>query len=362
MVSSFRPPAEYTAPASRTQVALSKLAFTVADDGTVEFDELSSEDVASPTYIHDEKLGKGTMKIVFKVSFRHRLSRFESLIDMSSRLTRPAPPTSKNASTKPALMRALESLLKRTTISSSTRWYCSARLDISSRTFTSTARNLMLIWIIVCSHSPFTTADVNSTLGLMVSEAWLATETITEEGNACPAAGIEEDNYDTACTSGITWLLEPFRGGPVKKHCGTLLRNTTFSPGRLAATINAFIHFTYLYSQKSMVLCDVQCKYCCLTLSRISMLTRGCSYESQDWWQREEHHLRPDDPHSERVCSSSRSSTFCLHNAGQPVLATTERMASKISCRTTSVTRSARPWVSNRWRRKNLTGSEHISP
>ncbi|KAJ7200606.1 kinase-like domain-containing protein [Mycena pura] len=219
MVSSFRPPAEYTAPASRTQVALSKLAFTVADDGTVEFDELSSEDVASPTYIHDEKLGKGTMKIVFKVDT-------PSATYVAKRFYR----ASADASSGVSVEKNRDLLLDEMVLLGQTGYFL--------QNFYERGKEF----------------DVDLDNSLMVSEAWLATETITEEGNACPAAGIEEDDYDTARTSGITWLLEPFRGGPVKKHCGTLLRNTMFSPGRLAATINAFIHFTYLYSQKSMVL------------------------------------------------------------------------------------------------------------
>lgn len=91
-----------------------------------------------------------------------------------------------------------------------------------------------------------------------MTEAWLATESFDEDGKPCPAAGLSEEDIDAAHESEVTWLVEPLRAGSVLKFCGTLNRKSQAPAGRLAATVDAFVHFVYYYSQQSMVLCDVQ--------------------------------------------------------------------------------------------------------
>ncbi|KAJ7124836.1 kinase-like domain-containing protein [Mycena crocata] len=58
--------------------------------------------------------------------------------------------------------------------------------------------------------------------------------------------------------TGITWLVEPLHAGSVQKFSGTLARKSQLPTTRLAATVDAFVHFVYYFSQQSMVLADVQ--------------------------------------------------------------------------------------------------------
>ncbi|KAF8205204.1 kinase-like domain-containing protein [Mycena galopus ATCC 62051] len=44
----------------------------------------------------------------------------------------------------------------------------------------------------------------------------------------------------------------------VQKFSGTLNRKSQEPTSRLAATIDAFTHFVYYYSQQTLVLCDIQ--------------------------------------------------------------------------------------------------------
>ncbi|KAJ7197583.1 kinase-like domain-containing protein [Mycena pura] len=107
-------------------------------------------------------------------------------------------------------------------------------------------------------HDETFSADLDSSLS--ISKAWLAKETVDEDENPSLAAGISEDQpeqLDAYHASGIAWLMEPLRSGQVTKFRGTL-DHTGAAQGKLAATVDAFIHFTYLYSKKTMVLCDVQ--------------------------------------------------------------------------------------------------------
>ncbi|KAJ7207005.1 kinase-like domain-containing protein [Mycena haematopus] len=96
---------------------------------------------------------------------------------------------------------------------------------------------------------------------LTVTDCWVATESISEDGIPCPAAGLEglcEEDLNSVRETGITWLIEPLRAGSVLKFSGTLNRKAQMPTSRLAATVDAFIHFVYYCSQQSLVLCDVQ--------------------------------------------------------------------------------------------------------
>jgi hypothetical protein len=100
-----------------------------------------------------------------------------------------------------------------------------------------------------------------------VTDIWLATELLTEEeSKPCPAAGLDDlaeaDMADVRET-GVTWLIEPLRVGAVQKFSGTLNHKSKAPTTRLAATVNTFIHFVYHFSQKSLVLCDVQSMFSC---------------------------------------------------------------------------------------------------
>ncbi|KAF7292547.1 Kinase-like protein [Mycena kentingensis (nom. inval.)] len=63
---------------------------------------------------------------------------------------------------------------------------------------------------------------------------------------------------DAARTEGVTWLVEPYRPGRTIKFVGTLNHAAGLHNGKIAATVHAFIHFAYEFSNKSLVLVDVQ--------------------------------------------------------------------------------------------------------
>ncbi|KAJ7845943.1 kinase-like domain-containing protein, partial [Mycena olivaceomarginata] len=59
----------------------------------------------------------------------------------------------------------------------------------------------------------------------------------------------------------VTWLLEPERGNvQFRKYSGTL-EHPRYTD-KQGATINAFQHFTYINSNKSLVIADIQCQFC----------------------------------------------------------------------------------------------------
>ncbi|KAF8131324.1 kinase-like domain-containing protein, partial [Mycena galopus ATCC 62051] len=69
----------------------------------------------------------------------------------------------------------------------------------------------------------------------------------------------------------ITWLLEPERGNvQSRKYSGTL-EHPRYSD-KQGATINAFQHFVYLNSNKSLVLADIQASESHNSASKASVL------------------------------------------------------------------------------------------
>ncbi|KAJ7019366.1 kinase-like domain-containing protein, partial [Mycena alexandri] len=97
---------------------------------------------------------------------------------------------------------------------------------------------------------------------LAATDIWLATKLLTEEeSEPCPAAGLDnlaEADMADVCKTGVAWLVEPLRVGAVQKFSGTLNHKSKAPTTRLTATVNTFVHFVYHFSQKSLVLYDVQ--------------------------------------------------------------------------------------------------------
>ncbi|KAJ7326206.1 kinase-like domain-containing protein [Mycena albidolilacea] len=97
---------------------------------------------------------------------------------------------------------------------------------------------------------------------LAATDIWLATKLLTEEEiKPCPATGLDdlaEADMANVCETGVAWLIEPLHVGAIQKFSGTLNHKLKAPTTRLAATVNTFIHFVYHFSQKSLVLCDVQ--------------------------------------------------------------------------------------------------------
>ncbi|KAJ6556663.1 kinase-like domain-containing protein, partial [Mycena sp. CBHHK59/15] len=56
--------------------------------------------------------------------------------------------------------------------------------------------------------------------------------------------------------SAITWLLEPQRASSIEKWSGTL--EHPIHSGKAGNTMDAFMHFSYIYSQQSLIFADLQ--------------------------------------------------------------------------------------------------------
>ncbi|KAL1942642.1 hypothetical protein VTO73DRAFT_4882 [Trametes versicolor] len=74
-----------------------------------------------------------------------------------------------------------------------------------------------------------------------------------------PASGVR-DTWDAAShseqESGVVWLIEPRRSRVVDKWSGTL--DHPYHKDKLGATLDAFVHFGYEYSQSTLVFADLQ--------------------------------------------------------------------------------------------------------
>jgi hypothetical protein len=76
--------------------------------------------------------------------------------------------------------------------------------------------------------------------------------------------------------SAVTWLLEPLRAASVDRWSGTL--EHPIHADKAGKTIDAFMHFAYIYSQQSLVFADLQSKL--PKLSRFQrILISGDRYE-----------------------------------------------------------------------------------
>jgi hypothetical protein len=74
---------------------------------------------------------------------------------------------------------------------------------------------------------------------------------------------------NTALISSVTWLLERERGNvQLRKYSGTL-DHPRYSD-KQGATINVFQHFSYLFSNKALVLADIQGKHALISPLYIS--------------------------------------------------------------------------------------------
>ncbi|KAJ7861058.1 hypothetical protein B0H13DRAFT_1900688 [Mycena leptocephala] len=192
-VSTFQPRADHAEPPARTEVRLSMITTSCDVNGKVDLDESTRRSLPSPPLIHDKQLARGKMKLATPDELLVVKRFFQVSVDAT-----------------PVSLEENKSFL---------------------------TQELLLA-------------------ALTVTDAWLATESISEEGTPCPAAGLTgPEDINTICAAGITWLVEPLRAGSVQKFSGTLNRK---SEAPTSASIDAFIHFVYYYSQQSLVLCDVQ--------------------------------------------------------------------------------------------------------
>ncbi|KAF8183566.1 kinase-like domain-containing protein [Mycena galopus ATCC 62051] len=217
-VSTFQPRADHAEPPARTEVQMSMIATSCDVNGKVDLDDSTLRSLPSPSFIHDKQLACGKMKFATLDELFVVKRFFQVSVD--------AAPVS------------LE----------------------ENKTFLT--QELLLTGEVKFFLTKFyecgTTNNVDFDASLTVTDAWLATESVSEEGTPCPAAGLFKEDINTVRTAGITWLVEPLRAGSVQKFSGTLNRNYQPPTSRLAATVDAFIHFVYYYSQQTLVLCDIQ--------------------------------------------------------------------------------------------------------
>ncbi|KAJ6611239.1 kinase-like domain-containing protein, partial [Mycena sp. CBHHK59/15] len=93
----------------------------------------------------------------------------------------------------------------------------------------------------------------------MFSRGFLVREIIEGTGRS-PASGVSMqaflDSIDRNPDTSIVWLLEPSRGSAIERWSGTLRHpNHENKPGQ---TIDAFMHFSYVYSRQTLVFADIQ--------------------------------------------------------------------------------------------------------
>lgn len=100
-------------------------------------------------------------------------------------------------------------------------------------------------------------------LDFQFTEFILARE-IVEEIGPSPASGIsmkawEDHVSDDPSDTFVTWLLEPHRLTHVQRWSGTMAFTNDID--KSAQTINAFVHFAYIWSQETLLFADVQSTY-----------------------------------------------------------------------------------------------------
>ncbi|KAJ7100704.1 kinase-like domain-containing protein [Mycena belliarum] len=87
----------------------------------------------------------------------------------------------------------------------------------------------------------------------------LAQETIGErEPSAASAVTLQDflESTSRSPSSAITWLLEPLRASTIERWSGTL--DHPMHADKPGKTMDAFMHFSYIYSQRSRLFADLQ--------------------------------------------------------------------------------------------------------
>ncbi|KAJ7862260.1 kinase-like domain-containing protein [Mycena olivaceomarginata] len=132
-----------------------------------------------------------------------------------------------------------------------------------------------------CEHEEIEISEFEGTDFILAREG---VDGLTDSFTPSPASGIRQSDYaslpdtekdelktNTALISSVTWLLEPERGNvQLRKYSGTL-DHPRYSD-KQGATINAFQHFSYLYSNNTLVLADIQASESHNPLSKASIL------------------------------------------------------------------------------------------
>ncbi|KAJ7613521.1 kinase-like domain-containing protein, partial [Roridomyces roridus] len=87
-----------------------------------------------------------------------------------------------------------------------------------------------------------------------------STEEVIGDYDPSPASSIAMDEFVESTSvdpnSAITWLLEPLRAASMERWSSTLDHPT--HPDKAGRTMDAFMHFSYLYSHQTIVFADLQ--------------------------------------------------------------------------------------------------------
>ncbi|KAJ7191238.1 kinase-like domain-containing protein [Mycena pura] len=221
VVSSFKPRKDIAAPPSGSAIVL-RLIGVAMHDNSVAYDDSTRQTLHAT--ISDEPLGQGTMKVV------HSLEAADGKQYVAKRFYRDS------------IDSEHVSLVKNSTL-----------LQEELMVIGEITHMLKAFYV----HSSQNHVEVDKTLA--VTTAWRGTEDVDDGTKPCSVANVSPEDLDMAHARGVDWLVEPRRRGAVQKWSGTVpSKSQATTTSRLAATITAFVHFAYVFSQKSMVFCDVQ--------------------------------------------------------------------------------------------------------
>jgi hypothetical protein len=120
------------------------------------------------------------------------------------------------------------------------------------------------------SHNIHGTALVLSgSTGFEFTDVFLMREVVGDSGPS-PASGVTAEKYTLELTShelcldspfGVFWLVEPKWTSLVDHWSGTM-QHPNYPDNKYGQTISAFTHFSLIYSNRSLILADLQSMHC----------------------------------------------------------------------------------------------------
>ncbi|KAJ7451474.1 kinase-like domain-containing protein [Mycena galericulata] len=114
-------------------------------------------------------------------------------------------------------------------------------------------------WFLDKFHARAEETETEVSNDFIFSSGLLVREIIGPSGPS-PASSVTADSFQQSLEanpdSAVVWLLEPLRGSAMERWSGTLKHpNHENKPGQ---TMDAFMHFSYVYSQKTLIFADLQ--------------------------------------------------------------------------------------------------------
>ncbi|KAJ6603744.1 kinase-like domain-containing protein [Mycena sp. CBHHK59/15] len=104
------------------------------------------------------------------------------------------------------------------------------------------------------------TDDLNMTIAknFEITKCRLAQEVIPLDGAPSPVSGVVKEVFEAEleATCRIVWLLEPLRNSSVTHYTGTM--DHPAGQGQLAHMLSAFVHYSFQWSEGTIVFADIQ--------------------------------------------------------------------------------------------------------